>query len=252
MIRAGVVGILLFASLFGVVGARQDAPPAPKPLVPAAANSIAASPDTFYGQNVTVTAAVERVVSPTAFTVDQDPKSTAAEILVLVETLTSPLAVNSYVTVIGEVIRHEGGPAIRAASVITTAMVDIAKRPPPPLTAEEEAFDKVMKRVGPAFNSIRQAVAAASGETAAADAETLKAAFVETEAFWKKRSAADAQKWAAEARAQADVVARAVAAGKWDEAKAAAESLQQTCSSCHAAHRQRQDDGSYRMRTGSR
>lgn len=251
MIRAGVVVILLFALSFGV-RARQGAAPAPKPLVPAAANSIAADPEPFYGQNVTVTAAVERVLSPTTFTIDQDPKRAAAEILVLVETLTAPLTMNSYVTVIGEVIRHEGGPAIRAASVITTAMVDIARRPPPPLTPDEEAFDKVMKRIGPAFNAIRQAVTDAGGDSAGDAAETLKAAFAETEAFWKKRPMPDAQKWAAEARAQTDVLAEAVKAGKWDAAKAAAGSLQQTCSSCHAAHRERQDDGSYRIRMGSR
>jgi hypothetical protein len=230
--------------------ARQGAAPAPKPLVPAATNSIAADPDAFYGKNVTVTAAVERIVSPTSFTVDQDPrKSGPGEVLVLVDVLNAPLTPNSYVTVIGEVVRHEGGLAIRAASVINSAMIDIAKRLPAPMTPDEEKLDKAMKRIGPAFNSMRQAVAAGGGEAAASDAATLEAAFAEAEGFWKKHGAPDALKWAADARARANQLAQAVSAGKWDEAKTALGPLQQTCSSCHGAYRQRLDDGSYRLKT---
>ena len=252
MIRAGVLAVGLFAVFMTGLRAGQGAAPPPKPLVPVAANSIASNPEFFYGQHVTVTAAVERIVTATTFTIDQDPKGAAPAVLVLVETLTAPLALNTYVTVIGEVVRHDGGPAIRATSVITTAMVDIARRPPAPMTPDEEAFDKIMKRINPAFTAIRQAVAAAGGPSAGENAEILKNAFAETDAFWKKRPAPDAQKWAAEARAQAELLAEAVAAGKWDVAKAAAGSLQQACSSCHAAYRERQDDGSYRIRMESR
>jgi hypothetical protein len=243
-----VVGLL--ACSWTVAAARQGTAPPPKPLVPAAANSIASDPEAFYGKNVTVTAAVERIVSPTSFTIDQDAKkSDAGEVLVLADVLNAPLTPNSYVTVIGEVIRHEGRPAIRAASVINAAMVDIAKRLPPPMTADEEVLDKAMKRIGPAFNSMRQAVAAGGSDTAANDAATLKTAFAEAEGFWKKHGAPDAQKWAADARARADLLAQAVSAGKWDDAKTAMGPLQQTCSACHGAYRQRLDDGSYRLRT---
>jgi hypothetical protein len=242
--------ILCFALLFSVIHARQGGPPtAAKPLVPAAANSIVANPDAYYGQNVTVTAAVERIVSPTSFTVDQDPRKTAEELLVLADVLNAPLEPNKYVTVIGEVVRHEGRPAIRATSVLTGAMVDIAKRLPPPMTPEEEALDKAMKRIGPAFNAVRQAIAASGSDTAKDDAAALKTGFAEAEAFWKKRDKPDALKWAADARAQADVLAQAIGAGKWDDAKTAAGALQQVCSSCHGAYRQRLDDGTYRLRT---
>ena len=242
--------ILLCALPLTLIHARQAAPsPPPKPLVPAAANSIAANPDAFYGQHVTVTASVERILSPTSFTVDQDPKKSADELLVLVDVLNAPLEPNKYVTVIGEVVRHEGGPAIRAASVLTTALVDLAKRLPPPMTPDEEALDKAMKRIGPAFNAVRQAIAAAGGDTAKADAATLKAAFAETEAFWKKRDKPDALKWVADARSHADALERAIGAATWDEAKTAASGLQQSCSACHGAYRQRLDDGTYRLRT---
>jgi len=55
----------------------QQGPPqgggaAARPLVPAAASSIAQSPETFYGENVSMSAAVEAVLSKTTFTVDQN------------------------------------------------------------------------------------------------------------------------------------------------------------------------------------
>jgi cytochrome c556 len=251
--RVSAVLVVLCAASLAVAHGRQGAPPpAPKPLVPAAASSIAASPEAFYGQIVSVTASVDQVLSPTSFTVDQDPKRPgAAGIVVLADVLNEPLTVNAYVTVIGEVVRHQGRPAIRAASVITSAMIDIAKRPPPPMTADEERFDALMKRIGPAFTAVRQSVTAASGGTAAGDAAALSAAFREVETFWQGRDSEDARRWAAEARAQAASLEQAVATGRWDDATAAAGALQQACSACHRAYRQRLDDGSYRIRMGN-
>jgi hypothetical protein len=217
--------------------------------VPVATTSIASNPDTFIGQTVTVTASVDRVISPTTFAVDQDPKATGTgEVLVLVQALSAAPELNSYVTVIGEVVRHEGRPAIRATSVINAAMVDLAKRQALPLNADEAAFDAVMKRINPAFGGIRQAVAAGGSDKAAEQAAILKQGFAETETFWKKREKPDAIKWAAEARGYAESLEAAVTAGKWEEAKAAVGSLQQTCAACHGAYRQRDEDG-YRIRS---
>jgi hypothetical protein len=237
-----------FLAALAVVRAQQPAPPAPKPLVPAAASSIAANPALYLGQVVTVFAAVERILSPTSFTVDQDPTRTATgEILVVAPVLSAPPTPNAYVTVIGEVAMVDGRPAINATSVLDGKMVDLAKKALPPLTPEEQAFESVMKRVQPAFAALRQAVTESNGETAKAQAAILKQAFAETEAFFKKRGKLDAEKWAVEARTHAETLERA-SAGKWDEAKAALPGLQQSCSSCHAVYRERQDDGSYRIR----
>lgn len=248
MIRGLPLACAIFTLSLAVLDGEQGSP-SPKPLVPAAATSIAADPEPFYGQIVSVTAAVDRVLSPTAFIVAQRPKQDAAGgLLVQVEVLSAPLTVDAYVTVIGEVVRHDGRPAIRAASVITRDMVDLAKRLPPPMSPGEAAFDAVMKRIGPAFNSVRAAVGAAAAAEAAAPLGTLADGFAETETFWKARGPADARRWAAEARAHTASLQRAVAAGRWDDAKAAMGSLQQTCAACHGAYRERQDDGSYRLR----
>jgi hypothetical protein len=248
--RVPVIGVLWCVALVTAVQARQNPPtPAPKPLIPAAASSIAHSPEAFYGQRVSVTASVDRILGPTSFTVDQDPRASGAgEVLVLVDILTAPLTLNSYITIIGEVVPHEGRPAIRATSVLNAAMVDLARRPAVPLTPEEIAFDQVMKRINPAFGAIRQAVNEAAGYEGVEHAVTLKQAFAETETFWKKREKPDAMKWAAEARTHAESLEQAISGGQWDEAKAALTGLQQTCSACHGAYRQRGDDGSYRIR----
>jgi cytochrome c556 len=238
----------VFAVTFVVVRAQQSAAPAPKPLVPAAASSIAANPEHYMGQIVTVFAAVERVLSPTSFTVDQDPaRSGTGEVLVVAALLNAPPIANAYVTVIGEVAMVDGRPAIKATTVLDAKMVDLAKKPLPPLTPEEQAFDAVMKRVQPAFAALRQAVAESNGEGTKAQAAILKQAFAETEAFFKKRGKPDAEKWAVEARTHAQALELA-SAGKWEEAKTALPALQQSCSSCHAVYRERQDDGSYRIR----
>jgi hypothetical protein len=242
---------------------------ASQPLVPAATSSIAADPEAYYGQFVTIMATVDMLVAANAFTVDQDRTRTASPILVVSSVLTAPVTVNTYVTVMGDVVRfeadeiarrtnvqlppdviaaHTGRPVLLATSVLTAALVDLAKRLPPPVTAEEEGFDRLMKRVNPAFAAARQAVTDSNTDAARAQAAILKQAFSETESFWKLRGKADAVKWALEARGHAEALERAAAGADWDAAKAATAGMQQSCSSCHAVYRERFDDGSYRIR----
>jgi hypothetical protein len=244
-----------------------------KPLVPIAASTLSANPDPYYGQHVTLTGAVEQLLSRSAFSVDQDKtQTTGHDILILAPTMNSAVAPNSYVTVIGEVVRFDpaeigrmakdyvldltpdlvekfrGRPAVLASSVIDAKMVDVAKRPPPPLTAEEEAYDKIMKRIGPAFTALRQAAAGSDATAAAGNTTVLKQSFTEVERFWKPRGKADAMQWAQDARKQVESIERALAGGKWEEAKTSVGSLGQTCQSCHGTYRERLDDRTYRIK----
>lgn len=232
-----------------VQGPATSPAPALKALVPAAVSSIAAAPHAFTGQTVSVTASVDRVLSPTSFILDQNVKTSGeGEVVVIAGHLNAPLQLDAYVTVIGDVVFEEGRPAIRATAVIDSAMIDLTRRLPPPTTADEEAFDALMKRISRAFNASRQGLSAEGAPAVQASAAELRRAFGEAEAFWKKRDKPDALKWTADARTQADVLERTAAGGQWNEAKAAATALQQACSACHAAYRARQDDGSYRIR----
>jgi cytochrome c556 len=240
---SGAISVALLA-IVGITKAQQ--PPPAKPMVPTSASSILMDPKQFDGVLVTVFSPVERIVSPTSFTIDQDPSKSGGELLVVATILSEPPVANAYVTVIGEVSMADGRPVIKATSVLNAKMVDLAKRVLPPMTAEEAAFDATMKKVGPAFNALRSAVTDANADAVKSNTAVLKQAFADTEAFFKTRSKADAQKWAAEARAHVEALEKS--AGKGDEAKAAVSALQQSCSSCHAVYRERQDDGSYRIR----
>lgn len=259
------------AAVLILLAGTQAAPPA-RP-VPVAANTVAARPDAFYGQIVSVTASVDRTLSPTAFIVKQNTAATADHpLLVIVPTLTRPLEPNAQVTVVGEVVRFspaeiagraqgytvdmasdavtqsEGRPAILATAVVTSAFDDLAKVPPPPLTPEEEAFDKVMKRVGPAFNELRTAATASNAAATADSARVLRSAFAEAEAFWKKRKTVDAIEWTRTARTQISTLERAAASANWDQVKTTVADVARTCSTCHTAYREQLEDGTFRVK----
>ncbi|MEZ5287437.1 MAG: hypothetical protein R2712_22080 [Vicinamibacterales bacterium] len=218
-------------------------------------------------------AIVDQSLSPIAFSVDQDKAKTAdQDVLVLAPRLNEPLELNTYVTVIGEVVkfdpadakvkdrlagiapdvlaRYTGKPAIVATSVINTAMNDVARRLPPKMTPEEEAFQKVMQKVGAANGAFRQIIEKSDAAGAKEQATALKTAFTQTEAFFKPHGTADAIGWAQDARKAAESIEVSAAAGKWDEVKATTGNLGKMCQTCHTAYRERFDDGSFRVKFG--
>ena len=271
--RKPPIGVVIICISLAALEAQQPASaPPPRPLVPVAASTLAMDPAPFFGQTVTLMAAVEQRISPAAFSVDQDKtKSTGHDVLILTRALHGSVTLNAYVTVIGEVVRFDpaeigrrspdylldlpGDIASRfnnravvlATAVIDASMIDLTKKLPPRMTPEEEAYDKIMKRVGPSFNALRQAVSSSTIDTVRDNAVVLKQTFADTETFWKARGKPDAIGWAQEARKHLDAMSRAIDAGKWDEIKVSASALGQTCQSCHAVYRERQDDGSYRI-----
>jgi hypothetical protein len=89
------------------------AAPAPKPIVPVATNTIAANPDAFYGQAVTITASIEQIFTKSSFTVDQRRVGDApapkqpTDVLVLVPNIQRPVDLKSYVTVMGELMKFD-------------------------------------------------------------------------------------------------------------------------------------------------
>lgn len=256
-------------------GQRQGAPA--KPIVPLAASTIVNNPDPYIGEYISVTAAVEQPLTKSTFSVDQDKTKTDKDILIIAPTMTGTVDANAYVTVLGELVKfdpdeikkktknysldlspeliakYKGRPAVVATAVVVNATgVDIAKVPPPPLTPEEEAFQKIMRQVGPANTALRGAIDKMDAAAVKDQAAILSKAFTQTEAFWKTKGKQDAVGFATEAKKHADAITAAVAAGKWDDAKASAGPLGQQCQSCHTAYRERLDDGSFRIKTGSR
>jgi cytochrome c556 len=253
------------------------APPPPgtptKALVPIAASTLAANPEAYVGEFVSLTGTVEQSIGKMAFSVDQDPKkSSGKDVVVLMRHLSGTIDPQTYVTVIGQVVKYDpaefagtfkewgealpsdaasrytGKPVVIATSVINVAGIDVMRRLPPPMTADEEAFQKIMKQVGSSNAALRKGMEASDVKLAAENAVLLRQSFTEAEAFWKKRSRNDAVTWAQDAKKLSDTIHRAAVAGKWDEVKASATTLGQTCQSCHTAHRERFDDGSFRIK----
>jgi hypothetical protein len=280
---AALAAIALVAAALASAHAQQApaaAPPA-KPLVPLATNTVTANPDAYYGESITVTAAVGQILSKSVFSVDQQkigpgnkPQPGGADVLVIAPTLNTAVEVNSYVTVMGELVKfdpdviarrskdykldlspemiakYRGRPALMATAVINEKFVDLAKKPLPAMTADDIALSKVMKQVGPAFAALRTGIDGSNAEAATKNVVVLKQMFAETETFWKTRSKPDAMQWAQDARKQVDLIEHAVIGGKLDDAKAPAGTLGQSCAMCHGVYRERLEDGTYRIKTG--
>ena len=250
------------------------AAPAAKPYVPVPTTALAKNPEPYFGENVTMTAAVDKILSKSAFSIDQRIKNAPAgdDILVLAPILNGPVEPDKYVTVAGELIKfdpaeiskkvkgyqvdlapdviekYRGRPAVIAKVVVNDKMTDLAMRLPPPYTADEKALDDTMKKVGPAAAALRTAVDGSKADVTSQNLAVLKQAFAQTEAFWKAKNVPEAVKIAQDARSRVDAVDKAAASGDWDTAKKSAATLNQVCGTCHTTYRDRFDDGSFRIK----
>jgi cytochrome c556 len=258
-------------------GGQAPAPAAgtpPKPLVPVAASSVAANPDTYVNEYVTMTGAVEANLSKTAFSVDQDKtKATGKEVLVIAPSLQKPTDQNGYVTVIGQLIKfdekevasklkdyqidlspadiakYKGKPVVLATAVINNSGIDIAKKPVPPMTADDLALQKIMTKLPAAQGAVRKTLDSKDAAGAKEQATILKDSFTQIEAFFKAKNNAEATKWAAEGKHHADAILVNLGLNNIDAAKTSITPLGATCASCHGKYRERMDDGTFRLKT---
>jgi len=246
--------------------------------VPVATNTIVDAPDQYLGKLVTITAGVERMVSKTTFLMDQqkmagpkDVKGVGKPILVIAPYLTSSLDQKKYFLVRGQVVKLEpsalaklapdyvldlpqevgakymGLPVLVASSVLTATYVELAKKPIPPPTQADVALTAAMKTISPAFNALRAAAQESKADIVTTNLAAIGPAFAQAESvLGNLRHAAVTQ--ARDARTQVASIETALAAGNWDAVKSSAAALNQTCQSCHAAHRERQDDGTFRIK----
>ena len=96
-----------------------------------------------------------------------------------------------------------------------------------------------MRAVGPAAAALRPAVDSSNADVAAKNAAILQKGFADTEAFWKPKKA-EPTLWAANAKKEVEAVQAAIAAGKWDDAKAArGDGSRRRAASATACYRER-------------
>jgi cytochrome c556 len=266
------------ATTAGSGGGQAPQPPAantpPKPLVPVAASSVAANPDPYFGEYVTMTGAVEANLTKTSFSVDQDKaKATGKEVLVLAPTLQKQADQNGYVTVIGQLIKFDekevaaklkdyqidlspadiekfkGKPVVLATAVINTSGIDIAKKPIPPMTADDLALQKIMTKLPPAQAAVRKSLDSKDAAGAKEQATILKDSFAQVEAFFKAKNNQEAMKWAGEGKGHADAILVNLGLNNIEAAKTSITPLGGTCGTCHGKYRERMEDGTFRIKT---
>ena len=111
-----------------------------------------------------------------------------------------------------------------------------------------ESYQKAMKDLGAANQSLRNNVTAKDYDAIAKDAATFKASFAVAQAFWTGKQVDDAMKLAQDgAKAAADLETAAKA--KNEEGVAAAQkAVGATCAACHMAHRERLQDGTFEIK----
>ena len=256
----------------------QQPPAIPqKPMIPITVGTLLNQVDKYLNDTVSVTGPVEKGLSQLSFSMDPDPKqATGKDLLVLTPRMNQPVTPNGYVTVIGRVVKFDaaelattltdrkidvpadvaaafkGKPALVATTVMTSDFIELTRKIPQPMTAEEKALQPIMQRNQQAIGAARTAANEADMPTVRQNALILKQGFTEIENLFKKSNLTEAMKMATNARTKAEELERSVATGKWEDVKAAAAAVQQTCQACHGAFRERFDDGSFRIRVASK
>jgi cytochrome c556 len=138
-----------------------------------------------------------------------------------------------------------------ATSVINSTYLELARKPLPPRGAEEVSLSAAMKAIGPAFAALRTGVQESKTDVVTQSAAALTPAFTQTETAWDDLGQPPAAQWAREARTFVTSMQRDAAAGNWEGVKLAAGALNQVCQNCHGAYRERQPDGTFRIKPGS-
>jgi hypothetical protein len=268
-------GIAARASQPPSQGRGQGAPAAPAPdPIPTSAASIMKNPALYVGKPVTATASVARMIAATVFTIDQNRSTAQGEVLVIAPALAKAPTADAYVTVVGNLIAFDpaevstrlpnyklelpmdvitafkGKPAILATAIIASDFTDLTKKPAGPVTPNDEKLSALMRQISPASAALRTAITAKDAAAVKTRTAELKKLFTDVQDVFKGINVMTAMLFASDAMKHAEAANTAAAAGQWDDVTAASTALSGTCTTCHNAHRERQDDGTYRLKIG--
>ncbi len=95
---------------------------------------------------------------------------------------------------------------VLATAVINSAGIDIAKKPIPPMTADDLTLQKIMTKLPPAQGAVRKSLDSKDIAGSKEQATILKTAFTEIEAFFKAKGNEEATKWAADGKNHAESI----------------------------------------------
>jgi hypothetical protein len=111
-------------------------------------------------------------------------------------------------------------------------------------------LEALMKKIGPAYQSMRKHLQDGSADEAGKEAQELGELFGHVEKFWAQHNRNDAVKWAQQARTFASEVAGASVGGDPKKAATLAENMGGACKQCHGTYRESDGLGGYRIKPG--
>lgn len=116
------------------------------------------------------------------------------------------------------------------------------------LALDEQGLMAKMKAAGGHMGDLRKAIEANSTADVATHAKAMAKAYQGLEAFFAARHMADAAKWSGEGLAASKELAAAAKKGNTEAVHAAMGKLGGTCKQCHATHREKLADGTYKIK----
>jgi len=109
-------------------------------------------------------------------------------------------------------------------------------------------YQNWMKTAGATAGSLRKNLEAKNADAAGADAKKLADVFRQVHDFWHKKGVEDAMMAAMDASAKFKEVGELASSAKFDDATAELKKAMSTCGTCHAAHREKAADGSWKLK----
>ena len=116
------------------------------------------------------------------------------------------------------------------------------------IAATDQDHVKWMKSVQQVCGNLKKGIEAKDAEAAAKDAKALVGSFKTVGDFYTDRNIPDAVKISKDAEAAAGDVESAVAAKDFEKAAASFKSLMGTCGACHKVHREKNEDGTFKIK----
>ena len=113
---------------------------------------------------------------------------------------------------------------------------------------DEKQFQKLMKEVGKAAKGMKDNLQAKNAAVVAKDSARVAEIYNQMTGFWKARKADDAVRWSRASAFAATATAAAVKTGDWEKVKLDWDGVGKNCKACHDKHRDKLDDGSYKIK----
>lgn len=144
------------------------------------------------------------------------------------------------------------GTALTAAVLLTPAAAAAGQDGPYPIFTEAH-LDATMTTLGPNVAGVRAALAAGDYSTAKERAIRSREQLATTITFWRDRERRDAVQWLRAVLDRLDALDTALSVESVDgaAAEAIADELAEACAACHAAYREPDGDGGYRVKSGA-